>query len=560
MHSRNKQRSCLSNTIVLSIILPLLVADSGLARQHLTRHLAAGVVHHEYYLPEGPWNIQVLEADLSHGNLIIETAKSHSTLIGRAKTSLLADSLLRLGQNLIGGINGDFFSKEGIPVGCQVLGGVPLKNPIGRSVFAVTKDMRPAIDVVRLQAQLVTSDGKTMQVTGINGLRNENDLILYNFFKGLTTRTNSFGAEAVLKPQTHSLKEGDLHYRVSDILDNRGDAAITNGNWVLSAHGKNHSTLLSALKQGEKVSISISFPPISGPIYSMVGGGPRILRNGAISIENVQENISDAFCQTRHPRTAIGFSEDSSKVFLVTVDGRQAGFSVGMTLSELAEFMWSIGAWQAVNLDGGGSTTMVVGDQVINSPSDATGERPVGNSVFVIANPTAARKRQVEIEPSVAWLGSNTNFAFKVRECDENGRHENAAAEAVNWQCDKRIGKMRRNGELLVAGKPDSGYVRIQYRGSVDSAKVYILPVESVVITPELMAITMESKLNVRAHAFAKNNVKLSNNRFDWSASSKIGKIKEDGFFIPQQEGRTTVRAELRGVWDEAEVEVKPIQ
>ena len=557
MNSRKNQISWQSGRIVLTITLLILVANSGFARQHVTRRLASGVIHHEYYLPQGPWSIHVLEVDLSYSNLIIETAKAHSTLIGRAKTSLLADSLIRFGQNLIGGINGDFFSKEGIPTGCQILGGVPLKNPISRSVFAVTKDMRPAIDIVRLHAQVLTSNSKMLAISGINGPRNEDDLVLYNSFKGGSSRTNAFGAEAMLKPLKHSNEDGNAACEVINIADNHGDSPITDGNWVLSAHGKSRNTLLNTLGAGEKVKLSISYPPVGSPIYSLVGGGPRILRDGAISIENVQENIPDAFCQARHPRTAIGFSQDSSGIFLVTVDGRQSGFSVGMTLSELAEFVWSIGVWQAVNLDGGGSTTLVVRDQVLNSPSDATGERPVGNAVFVIAKPISEKRRNMEIDPPVAWLGLNTNFSFKVCEYDENGRYETSTAEFVGWKCDKKIGKIHRNGELLVSGKADSGFVWIQHHGRVDSARVYLLPVESVVISPELMSTSVDKQIKIRAHAFAKSNVKLSNDRFGWSLSAKIGEVTGDGSFLPQKDGRTTVRAELKGVWDEAEVEVK---
>ena len=84
-------------------------------------------------------------------------------------------------------------------------------------------------------------------------------------------------------------------------------------------------------------------------------------------------------------------------LFLVVVDGRQPGYSVGMSLAELAEFMrmrladFALArenAYQALNLDGGGSATMVVGEQVVNSPSDPTGERPVANALLVVAPAT----------------------------------------------------------------------------------------------------------------------------------------------------------------------------
>ena len=83
-----------------------------------------------------------------------------------------------------------------------------------------------------------------------------------------------------------------------------------------------------------------------------------------------------------HPRTAIA-GLHSGKVLLVTVDGRQPGVSAGMSLFALADLLLELGAVEAINLDGGGSTTMVIRDQVVNRPSDQTGERPVSDAILV---------------------------------------------------------------------------------------------------------------------------------------------------------------------------------
>ena len=130
-----------------------------------------------------------------------------------------------------------------------------------------------------------------------------------------------------------------------------------------------------------------------------VGGGPRIIRDGGVSIENQREGLGREFALERHPRTAVGHSRDGRAVFLVTVDGHQPGYSVGMSLEELARFMASqlasfshtrVNAHQAVNLDGGKSTTMVVREQVVNRPSYPTGEQPVANALTVVAPPVPA--------------------------------------------------------------------------------------------------------------------------------------------------------------------------
>lgn len=125
----------------------------------------------------------------------------------------------------------------------------------------------------------------------------------------------------------------------------------------------------------------VPFHPIEA-----VGGRPVIVRDGQVSTEATDAN---AFATTRHPRTAVGITTDGH-LLLVVVDGRQPSFSVGMSLAELADLMRGLGAHEALNLDGGGSTTMVARDpasgelRIVNRPSDKAGERPVGDALAVV--------------------------------------------------------------------------------------------------------------------------------------------------------------------------------
>lgn len=117
-----------------------------------------------------------------------------------------------------------------------------------------------------------------------------------------------------------------------------------------------------------------------------VGGRPILVRGGAI-LAGVDSG--GTFATSRHPRTAVGIARGGRRVILVTVDGRQKPYSDGMTLREIAEAMRALGADDAINLDGGGSTTMVIANAagvpaVVNKPSDPTGERPVGNALAIV--------------------------------------------------------------------------------------------------------------------------------------------------------------------------------
>ncbi len=96
------------------------------------------------------------------------------------------------------------------------------------------------------------------------------------------------------------------------------------------------------------------------------------------------ESISRVFFLSRHPRTGVGIRPDGTLLF-VTVDGRQPLKSVGMSLPELTDLFVELGAVSAINLDGGGSTAMVVRDRVVNSPSDPTGERPSADAILIFS-------------------------------------------------------------------------------------------------------------------------------------------------------------------------------
>ena len=121
-----------------------------------------------------------------------------------------------------------------------------------------------------------------------------------------------------------------------------------------------------------------------------VGGRPLLARDSVIA-GTVDTEGQPGFAAGRHPRTAVGIADRGRRLLLVVVDGRQRAYSDGMTLRELAALMLGLGARDALNLDGGGSTTMVYADpdsaralRVVNRPSDPAGERPVGDALAIV--------------------------------------------------------------------------------------------------------------------------------------------------------------------------------
>ena len=189
-----------------------------------------------------------------------------------------------------------------------------------------------------------------------------------------------------------SIANDTISVRVQQIRWEAWPLSLQPGQWMLTAGVEYEATEQVAL--GDTVQLYCRLSPARAKLMEAISGGPRILRDGKVSIEVEKERLSRSFADKRHPRTAIGYSQDERVLFLIVVDGRDPGYSVGMSLQELAEFMHTrlaefsrakVNAYQGLNLDGGGSTTMVVNEQVVNKPSDPTGERPVANALLVVA-------------------------------------------------------------------------------------------------------------------------------------------------------------------------------
>lgn len=128
----------------------------------------------------------------------------------------------------------------------------------------------------------------------------------------------------------------------------------------------------------------------AGDGSTAVGGFPDLLDDGD-RVGDLEVEARPSFAAARHPRTAVGWDVETGVVWLIVVDGRQPPYSSGMALPELVELFEALGAEEALNLDGGGSTALVVSGATINRPSDPTGERPVVNALALVRRPEGCR-------------------------------------------------------------------------------------------------------------------------------------------------------------------------
>jgi exopolysaccharide biosynthesis protein len=147
----------------------------------------------------------------------------------------------------------------------------------------------------------------------------------------------------------------------------------------------NHDITLPEIGPQSPVTINSTLLNHKGKVTAAVGGGPRIVHQGnnTAKADTIAEKVGKSFSSLRHPRTAVGISKDRETMWWVIADGRRPDYSVGVSLPDFAEHMIRYGAYEAINLDGGGSSSMVVEGEVVNWPSDKTA-RPVANTIHLV--------------------------------------------------------------------------------------------------------------------------------------------------------------------------------
>jgi exopolysaccharide biosynthesis protein len=333
----------------------------------------------------GPWFINALRIDLDRTTLKIvhaldegvglETVTSISTRHGAAAAT-----------------NGGYFRTTGTyrgePTGLLLVDGKLMSEPsndrVGVGLISTKNSTEVIFGRLRFFGE-ISAGGRKHAVQGLNRPLSPDELIVFTPEFHRTSLTNPDGIEVVVRRN-----------RVLSVTDHKGSSKVPADGYVISAVGKARQWVMGTLRKGSKVTFTWRLHPLESKsghqeenwlrAYSIVGGGPQLIKAGKVDITDREEKMSPTFRSDRHPRTAIA-SLASGKLLLITVDGRQPGVSVGMSLNMLADLLLELGAVEAINLDGGGSTAMVVHNKLVNRPSDQTGERPVSDAILVFSKP-----------------------------------------------------------------------------------------------------------------------------------------------------------------------------
>ncbi|MDU0303565.1 phosphodiester glycosidase family protein [Streptomyces sp. PAL114] len=358
----------------------------------------------------GPWRLDVLTIDprTFRGTL---DATHGPDIENRETVSALANEV-----GAVAAVNAGFFVLDprsgapGDPAGVGLYDGRLLSEPVSGRPGFVVQDNGRRTQITRLTWEgKVSSRGTYLGLNGVNrvpGLirncggseddsptalplhdvtcTNPDQLVAFTPEYGASTPQGE-GVEAVL----------DSRGRVLELRSVRG-GSLPPGGSSLQATGRHVAALTALARPGERLRIDTTLRDdrgrrvTPGPGTDIVNAGPELVRDGRLHVTPATDGMVHpgdpswyyGWVHKRNPRTLAG-TDASGRTVLVTADGRSTD-SLGLSITESAQVARSLGLRDAVNLDGGGSTTMVAKGQVVNVPSDAAGERPVGDALLLL--------------------------------------------------------------------------------------------------------------------------------------------------------------------------------
>ena len=363
-------------------LLAAVFASPALAQPKVT--LLPGVTYEKgvQFTPHGPVAFHVISAPRpgsGNGLYGLGPTLARGTVLGGSQR--VTDIQREVSpQATVAGINGDFFNfKDSHPSGIYMEGGVLKHPPLpGRSSIGIGSDGALHVDRVKFFGTW-RGIGQRRPLNGLNELPTSGQVMLFTPSWGAATPRVANSAEVVLQPFPASVPNVDLAAPVVAAAAGGGTAIPPDGA-VLMAVGAAAPKLQAEAPVGTPLATRLILQPDWTGVVDALGGGPVVVRAGKPVFRSLEDFTTDQI-SPRGPRAGVGQLADG-RVILVAVDGRQPGYSAGMSTFELAQTLVRLGAVTASAVDAGGSVTIAFDGQLLNRPADGI-ERPVKEGLFV---------------------------------------------------------------------------------------------------------------------------------------------------------------------------------
>lgn len=556
--------------LLLLVFLVALPAVSSAAQKEQFK--VSNGVNYEYHqetISSNSQAIHYMTVDLNDPHTTVDVSIP-SPLNKLRPTTEQAKQYSALGQQVVGAVNGSFYwsgDQYGMPMyliayrdrlmNAGIISSASDQYVNKPYAFGIDQNGQGKIDTYDLELDF-SHRGIHYPITSTDKARTSDNLILYTpLFPHKTTKTNELGIELVISNVEGgtALNFGETVTGTVTKVRTRGDkteSTIPTDGFVLSAHGE-AMQIVKDIGVGEEISISANIDDKWKGSSFMLTSGPHLVMDGKVNLgmDETSERVRE-----RAPRTAIAIDKTGQKVFMVTVDGRQPGYSQGMSLKEFAEYLVTIGADRALNLDGGGSTTMATrkpGDfnvSLFNRPSDPNNrERSVSTSLLAVSTAPVGVPTSIHAQlgkPGVYLKG--TKGSVVVNHIMDN-YYNPVTVNPTNLALSSPQGLITATGLNFTANKAGAGSIAVTTGNATTSIPFEV--VESIAsIQPTNTKVEVNTsetmKMAVKALDLKNREVIFDANLIEWSKTGEIGTISSDGLFTAAKAPATgTITAKL---------------
>jgi hypothetical protein len=506
------------------LIIPFAYANELIIHDKVTEEiLAKGVTrkHIERFTTDGWLNINIIEADLRNNYLDVKL------LTDNRGVSYL-NNVLNLAQenDIVAAINADFFQRvtsttdRGSAIGPMVEDGKLISSQAhqaGMAAFWTDHMKRAFMDYWSSEIILTAPNGNTAKIKHINKHDPLDSIVIY-------TRDWGTYSQGSYNNIVEVVVENDI---VREIRREMEPIEIPENGYIITNLPEFDAFLIDNFEVGDPVELSIVTTPDFNNIDMAIGGGTILVKDGQPA--PITHNISG-----RHPRSAIGTDAEGKIIYMVTVDGRQEK-SKGMTLEEFTHLLINLGVKNAINLDGGGSTTLVtrsLGEtnaKVVNATSE-NWLRNVTNAVGISSNaPKTNKIGKLLINSDDKNIFVNTSRTFELKAYDSNYNPMEIDQNSVKWTNSGVEGSFK--GNTFYPYSTGWGTIQATYEGITATYEIHVLdqPAELILSTNYLNTVSGDAApLTLTGKNMSGYSAKISLLDAKWNIPNQIVEIFYD--------------------------------
>ncbi len=510
--------------------------------------IGTGIEHEKIlrFTDKGWYNINILKADLEDPYVTLDLLFNQEGINNRKKLSELANQ----NDNVVGAINGDFFNTQGAAsLGPMLHKGeiltTPFYLPSQMAVFNMTIREQPFINYWSIPNITVKNDenGAVLYAQAINKETESTDIaVIYTPAWGeYSPPVNPKLSYAVLM----SVSNG----RVQSVgsAESNGNPIPADG-FVIFATGNQADYIVNSFNNGDEITFDINSNINYEELSLAIGGGALIVENGSI------KDVFSHEITGNHPRSALGITENNEEILLITVDGRTASFP-GVTQRELAQIMLDAGAHTAINLDGGGSTDMVLKPlgqnnlQIANHLSDGR-ERNITNGIGIINSAPASALKGLLLETEDTNVFLDTSRAIKIRGYDKYYNPVDIDSAKVKWSVSEGVGDIH-NG-IFTPAQPGKAVITAEYKEVKKSIELKVLKAPTALsVSPEKIIVSPGESIQLQINGINNEGYvgPIDHELIKYQVPFDIGFINKQGLYqSSDRSGTGIIKASFGGL------------